>query len=265
MKKNRETMGWRYIEIFPSSLREAHSGKPLLPKASKLEKRARAGPYQRSPSYGRGFGINMEYMSGPQSRPSAYGWGFGRNMKGFSPRQSFNPEGMGNLSQGMGEPTGYVIRMRGLPFSATELEVAEWFSSVADPFHVSIEYNKEGKPSGDARVYFKTAQDARSAMSKNKQNMAHRYIELFEENPGSGGWEMQQPIGFGMGRQMMMGAGMKPMGVCGNNPMAGMGMNAVGFNQYEMADNGPGLDISQMNSMGKLPPQSFNSFALGGF
>jgi len=280
MKKNRENMGWRYIEIFPSTSREAHSGKPLVPKASNLGKKGRAGPYQRSPSYGRGFGMNMEHMSGSQMsgsqmsgsrmsgsqiRSPSYGRGFGRDMKGFSPRQSFNPEGMGNLPQGMGEIGGHAIRMRGLPFSATEMEVAEWFSSVADPFHVSIEYNKEGKPSGDASVFFRTAQEAKNAMSKNKQYMAHRYVELFEENPSPGEWDMQQPIGFGMGRQIMMGGGMKSMGMSGNTLMAGMGMSGVGFNQSEMAMGGSGLDINQMNSMAKLPSQAFNSFALGGF
>merc|ERR550519_305641 len=118
----------------------------------------------------------MEYMSGsqipPQIRSPGYGRGFGRNMRGFSPRQQpCSPEGMGNMPRGMGEISGHAIRMRGLPFSATEMEVAEWFSSVADPIHVSIEYNKEGKPSGDATVFFRTAQDVKNAMSKNKQYM----------------------------------------------------------------------------------------------
>jgi len=263
MKKNRQNMGWRYIEIFPSTLRDALSGNPL-PRASNTGKRSRPVPYQCSPSYGRGFGMNMEHMAGLQDRSSSYGRGFGRNIKGFSARQSHSLEGMGNMPQGMGEMAGHVIRMRGLPFSATEMEVAEWFSSVADPFHVSIEYNKEGKPSGEANVHFRTAQEAKNAMSKNKQNMAHRYIELFEVNPSSGECDFQQPIGFGMGRQLMMGGGMKPMGMGSNALMAAMGMGGVRY-PSEMAMSGSGLDINQMNSMSKLPSQAYSSFALWGF
>merc|ERR1712080_103189 len=161
---------------------------------------------------------------------------------------------MGNTS-GMGVMAGHVIRMRGLPFSATETEVAEWFSSVADPVHVTIDYNKEGKPSGEANVYFSNAQDAKAAMSKNKQHMAHRYIELFEENRSDLDTQLQ----------IMMGGGMQPMGMGRNMLMDAMGMNGVGFNQNKMSMGGSVLDVNQMNSMAKLSPQAFQSFALGGY
>merc|ERR1719510_1284308 len=123
---------------------------------------------------------------------------------------------------GLGEKVGHLIRMRGLPFSATEMEVAEWFSLVADPVHIEIEYNKEGRPSGEAKVYFKSAEDAKRAMSKNKQNMQHRYIELFNEGIEMGG---QEPMSFGVGRGFLMGSGMN-MGMGGN---MGIGMSGMGL------------------------------------
>ena len=95
--------------------------------------------------------------------------------------------------------------MRGLPFRVTEHDICEWFSSVADPVDVFIHFNDDGRlvediketnikykliyllcsflfvfrPSGKADVSFATDSDARRAMQKDKQNMQHRYIELF--------------------------------------------------------------------------------------
>ena len=76
---------------------------------------------------------------------------------------------------------GRCIKMRGLPFRVTEQEIAEWFSSVADPVDIYIKYNSEGRPSGEAEVTFGSDSDAKRAMQKDKQNMQHRYIELFLE------------------------------------------------------------------------------------
>jgi len=88
----------------------------------------------------------------------------------------------GGYGGGMGGRGGsglFCIHMRGLPFRVTEQEIAEWFSSVADPTDVIIHYNAEGRPSGEADVNFATENDARRAMQKDKQNMQHRYVELF--------------------------------------------------------------------------------------
>ena len=39
----------------------------------------------------------------------------------------------------------FSVHMRGLPFRVTENEIAEWFSSVADPVDVFIHYNNDGR------------------------------------------------------------------------------------------------------------------------
>ncbi len=126
----------------------------------------RPGPYDRMGGYGMGptrGGISM--------RGSGYYGGGG----GF-------PGGMGGMRGSMGMRGGmYVVKMRGLPFRATEQDIAEWFSSVADPVDVFIKFNQEGRPSGEAEVTFATEGEAKRALSKNKQNMQNRYIELFLE------------------------------------------------------------------------------------
>ena len=52
---------------------------------------------------------------------------------------------------------------------------------MADVTNVSIQFNKDGRPSGNAEVSFGSEQMARRAMQKNKDNMQNRYIELFYE------------------------------------------------------------------------------------
>ena len=77
----------------------------------------------------------------------------------------------------------HIVHMRGLSFRVTEQDIAEWFSSAADPIDVLIHYNHDGRPSGEADCMFATEGDATRALAKNKQNMQHRYVELFYEGP----------------------------------------------------------------------------------
>ena len=77
-----------------------------------------------------------------------------------------------------------IVHMRGLPFRVNKREIAEWFSSVADPVDVMLHYNHDGRPSGEADAMFASEGDAMRALQKNKQNMQHRYVELFYDGPG---------------------------------------------------------------------------------
>merc|ERR1712117_853069 len=101
-----------------------------------------------------------------------YGYG-GHGMRG----------GYGGGMGGRGGGGMYCIHMRGLPFRVTEQEIAEWFSSVADPVDVMIHYNHDGRPSGEADAMFASESEATRALQKNKQNMQHRYVELFYDGP----------------------------------------------------------------------------------
>merc|ERR1711915_427177 len=57
----------------------------------------------------------------------------------------------------------HIIHMRGLPFRVTEQEIAEWFSSVADPVDVMIHYGHDGRPSGEADAMFASEGEAKRA------------------------------------------------------------------------------------------------------
>jgi len=74
--------------------------------------------------------------------------------------------------------TGYTVRMRGLPYSATEDDVAQFFEPLTC-VKIGIQYNKDGRASGDADVDFASYEEAQEALKKNKAMMQKRYIELF--------------------------------------------------------------------------------------
>lgn len=74
------------------------------------------------------------------------GMGPGRGGRNFSEDYFGYGGGPGGMRGGYGGPGGvFNVHMRGLPFRVTEQEIAEWFSSVADPVDVLIHYNGEGR------------------------------------------------------------------------------------------------------------------------
>jgi len=76
----------------------------------------------------------------------------------------------------------YVIRMRGLPYSATDDDVNAFFK-IPVPTGIHLIKDDLGRPSGEGFVEFKTEVDAIAAMAKHRHHMTHRYIELFRSSP----------------------------------------------------------------------------------
>eukprot|EP00013_Stygamoeba_regulata_P004937 CAMPEP_0177634854 /NCGR_PEP_ID=MMETSP0447-20121125/3585_1 /TAXON_ID=0 /ORGANISM="Stygamoeba regulata, Strain BSH-02190019" /LENGTH=408 /DNA_ID=CAMNT_0019136593 /DNA_START=30 /DNA_END=1257 /DNA_ORIENTATION=+ len=72
------------------------------------------------------------------------------------------------------------VRMRGLPFSATEEDVVQFFQGLDITSNgVNILYNYQDKPTGECLVRFSTPQEVELAMERDKQTIGSRYIELF--------------------------------------------------------------------------------------
>jgi len=82
------------------------------------------------------------------------------------------------------------IRMRGLPWQATEQDIIMFFREV-DVIPVRIHLKSEG---GEAYVEFADPPSVVRAMTRNKQYIGHRYIELFPVSFD----EVSQTIGLGM-------------------------------------------------------------------
>ncbi|KAF7268050.1 heterogeneous nuclear ribonucleoprotein glorund [Rhynchophorus ferrugineus] len=186
LQKHREKIGHRYIEIFRSSLSEVNSA---------IGYEGRGGPPNRGPP---GGGFNNR--PGPYDRGDRFGSSGGR----YPPRgsRSFKGANHGNInpwSSQNGGPRGgrnhfddswgrqsHCIHMRGLPFRATQQDIAEFFRPIV-PSSIQLLCEPSGRPSGEADVTFPSHEDAVKAMAKDKSNMQHRYIELFLNSSGPQG------------------------------------------------------------------------------
>jgi heterogeneous nuclear ribonucleoprotein F/H len=183
LEKNKESIGRRYIEVFKSSMEEAKRAQGMMmgygppgpggPMRGPGPPGPMRGGYGGGGGGGYGMGRPGPYDRGYGGGPPQGGYGGGPPMRGYGPPGHMGPGGGGR----------HIVHMRGLPFRVTEQDIAEWFSSVADPIDVMIHYNHDGRPSGEADCMFGSEGDATRALAKNKQNMQHRYVELFYEGP----------------------------------------------------------------------------------
>lgn len=157
LNRDREKIGHRYIEVFLSSADEVRA-------------------YGARMESGGGFKSSRGYRPTPYDRNDRYGR-FGSRGRG-----SFGGRGGGAAGRGR---RGCCVHMRGLPFKATPQDVAYFFKPIR-PMNINILYDNSGRPSGEADVEFECHEDAMRAMRRDKNNMDHRYIELFlNSSPGS--------------------------------------------------------------------------------
>lgn len=244
LQKHKEKIGHRYIEIFRSSLAEVRSAGPKMRPLMAGGFNQRPAPYDRSDRFG---GMNR-YGGGGSMGPMSRG---SRNFKGFGdfddgpwdsnvwsngggPRGLSSRGGPGmksgmfsSMSNSGGWNSGgtHSIHMRGLPFRATQSDIADFFRPV-NPLNIHIIYDNNGRPSGEADVEFATHDDALRAMSKDKSHMQHRYIELFlNSSPGSSGSYGGSGGGFNNGSSFGSGLGSKFRGGYSSK----MGSSNLGF------------------------------------
>ncbi|CAD6191239.1 unnamed protein product [Caenorhabditis auriculariae] len=85
-------------------------------------------------------------------------------------------------TQGVFGDEGKVVRLRGLPWSATAEDISLFFKGLG-PLQV-VFGQTGGRPSGDAFVQFSVAEDAQRAMAFNNQHLGSRYIEVFHSSLG---------------------------------------------------------------------------------
>lgn len=86
--------------------------------------------------------------------------------------------GSGGLAK---STTGHCVHMRGLPFSASESDVKQWFMPL-NPVAIRMEFETSGsgqrRSRGEADVDFATEADAKAAMAKDRQSMGEIYNGL---------------------------------------------------------------------------------------
>ena len=127
---------------------------------------------------GKGGDTGGKGVGGSHRAAAAESNGAGANGSGSG---DANGSGSGGASaSATGGGGNIVIKMRGLPYSTTEQEIANFFPGIKIASGgVSIGRDASGRASGEAHVEFATDQDAQSAMLLNRQQMGSRYIELF--------------------------------------------------------------------------------------
>jgi RNA recognition motif-containing protein len=77
----------------------------------------------------------------------------------------------------------HVVRIRGLPYSCDEVDVADFFKDLnIAPHGIHLIFNQYNKPTGEAYVEFDTAEDVEEALKLHKQMMGDRYIEVFKSS-----------------------------------------------------------------------------------
>ncbi|XP_054630866.1 G-rich sequence factor 1 [Dunckerocampus dactyliophorus] len=134
LQRDRELIGERYIEVFPSTSQELQSSS--LRSSDTTKKRVPAAHAPVNPA--------------TASRP---------------------PRASSSLAS-------HYVHLRGLPFHASGEDIVKFFS----PLFVSkirLDLGPDGRPSGEADVYFSCHEDAVAAMSHDRKHIGGRYIELF--------------------------------------------------------------------------------------
>ncbi|KAM7322396.1 hypothetical protein ACRRTK_017901 [Alexandromys fortis] len=221
LKKHKERIGHKYIEIFKSSRAEVrtHYDPPR-----KLMTMQRPGPYDR-PRAGRGYNSIGRGAGFERMRRGTYSGGYGGydDYGGYNDRYGFGSDrfgrdlnycfsGMSDHRYGDGgssfqSTTGHCVHMRGLPYRATENDIYNFFSPL-NPMRVHIEIGPDDRVTGEADVEFATHEDAVAAMAKDKANMQHRYVELFLNSTAGtsgGAYGSQMMGGMGLSNQSSYG------------------------------------------------------------
>ena len=88
----------------------------------------------------------------------------------------------GSGSSGSGGDARYqgVLRLRGLPYTATPADVEEFFRGYDIVGENTVfTTTSDGRPTGEAYVEFRSEEQAMSAMSRHGERIGSRYIELF--------------------------------------------------------------------------------------
>ena len=84
----------------------------------------------------------------------------------------------GSGSGGPNAADAHFAKLRGLPYQATEQQIAGFFQPL-QVVAVQIAFNTSGQPSGFGFVQFRTPDDAAAALQRSNQVLGSRYVEVF--------------------------------------------------------------------------------------
>jgi hypothetical protein len=108
----------------------------------------------------------------------------GKSLHGRSSSSTSSSSGSGNnasSSAAAAAGSAQIIRLRGLPFSATEADVQVFLAPIELPDGLSsvhLARHPDLRPTGEAYVALRTESELLAALKKHKSSMGKRYIEV---------------------------------------------------------------------------------------
>ncbi|XP_018574155.1 heterogeneous nuclear ribonucleoprotein H isoform X1 [Anoplophora glabripennis] len=99
------------------------------------------------------------------------------------------------MSGGGDSEEGNIVKLRGLPWSATTDDIQKFFRDckiLGGKFGVHMTSSREGRPSGEAFVEFEDAEDVEIAIQKDREHIGNRYIEVFKVNRAEMEWVIKR-------------------------------------------------------------------------
>lgn len=84
------------------------------------------------------------------------------------------------MSGGGDQDDGFIVKLRGLPWSATVDDILKFFIDCNirnGKAGVHMTSSKEGRPSGEAFVEFEDEEEVERACQRDRDHMGNRYIE----------------------------------------------------------------------------------------
>lgn len=93
-----------------------------------------------------------------------------------------NSSSIGQRSKAAGGANNlHIIRLRGLPFSATPADIKGFLAPIELPDGINsiqMVHHPDLRPTGEAYVHLSTETEVMQALNKHKQTMGKRYIEV---------------------------------------------------------------------------------------
>ncbi|KJH48435.1 hypothetical protein DICVIV_05480 [Dictyocaulus viviparus] len=158
---NKQHMGSRYVEVFRTTVDDMERNRPRSYDSGYIRPLFDSKGYDFLPRAS-SRSIRGPIRAAPYDLPPRLS-GYGR----YDDYDDFIP------------PTK--VFMRGLPFDADAYMIEQFFAPLRC-IEISLGFNDERRPSGDAVVEFASTAEAHEAFSRNKAMMGKRYVELFGSN-----------------------------------------------------------------------------------
>ena len=127
-------------------------------------------PYVAAGFYDAAAAASEYYRPEPTYDEGAYNNALAQSLVTYPPIRPSQPGKAPTMSVSTNPQFKFMIRMRGLPFSAKDRDIESFFAPLV-PIKINIDFDHYGRPSGEAEVFFAGHKDAVAAMSKNNAHM----------------------------------------------------------------------------------------------